>query len=161
MDLMDELENEWDKLTLEEKELYQVNTNGITKNGITYSTPLSLVPINKNDCLHIKNDIAFNICKTLVKNLLLHKASLNITGIDGETILTRLILYFKYTRIRYVKRLRIINSLIFYLLSKGADPNSPIEKLPLNYLIDIYKSRLTEFMYLKNKTKDEEYERDE
>ena len=90
------------------------NPDGRNKGeGFSFVTPISLCFNNSKTVKDIK------ISKEIFKKLILAGADINGKGLDGETLLSRLI------------RNTTDSDIIFYILSKGADPNTPREFLPL------------------------------
>ena len=84
------------------------DSNGKTPDGIGSSTPISSINPNQD-------------FKGILNCLLLHGADINDTGTDERTLLFNLL----------VGRVRCKYNKVFYTLSRGADPNTTRDNLPL------------------------------
>jgi len=90
------------------------NPDGKNKGeGFSFVTPISLCFSKSKTAKEIKTS------KEIFKKLILAGADINDKGLDGKTLLSRLIIN------------TTDSDIIFYVLSKGADPNTPREFLPL------------------------------
>ena len=112
------------------KELLKLKVNPNSNkypNGIPYIVPISLCENKKQ-----------------IDILILHGASINMTGLNQQSLLTNLIEKMFQTN-KYL-------DLIHYLLSKGGNPNIPLYNLPLNKIINIFK-KMKNFHIVKKKFK--------
>ena len=95
--------------------------NGQNREGYSYYTPISRAMRTLRGIKQMK------IAKEIFKELILAGADINDKGLNGKTLLTNLI-----------EEKKIDKDNIFYILAKGADPNTPQEFLPLNSLINSF-----------------------
>ena len=96
-------------------------------NGIPYIVPISLCENKKQ-----------------IDILILHGASINMTGLNQQSLLTNLIGKM-FQNNKYL-------DLIHYVLFKGGNPNMPLYNLPLNKTINIFK-KMKKFSFCKKEIK--------